>query len=126
MGFFTTKKAIPSFNSRAAAFDFAFAEAVEDGMDMLEAAEKANKFADIVATNKGLPPTPPQPKNAIETAVSYAKQIASIKQENPEVWELVTGAAGGLISGFALLTSPQVQQQQAEATPEEINFEDLK
>lgn len=116
---------VPTFASRSQAFDYAFAEAVEKGVDMLTAAKQANEFADIVSANKGLPAAPPQPKNAIETAVGYVKQVAVIKQENPEVWELVTGAIGGLVSGFTLLTAPSQQPAQQE-TPQEIDFDELK
>lgn len=125
MGWLGDKKIVPSFTSRASAFDYAFAEAVEDGMDMLEAAEKANKFADIVASNKGLPPTPPKPKNAIDTAVGYVQQIAVLKQTNPEVWELVTGAIGGVISSVALFSSPSPQVQPG-ATPAKIDFDKIE
>ena len=53
MGFsFTRPKEVPSFNSRAAAFDYMFADLVERGRDMIEAAEQAERFADIIAKNK--------------------------------------------------------------------------
>lgn len=125
MGLFGDKKLPPTFTSRAEAFDYMFAEQVEKGVDMMDAAERANKFADIIAANKGLPATPPKPMNAIEKTVSYIKQVAVLKQENPEVWELITGAAGGLISGFALLTSPSKAQPTQPAPVEEIDFEKL-
>ena len=53
MGFgFTRPKEVPSFDSRAAAFDYMFADLVERGRDMIEAAEQAERFADIIAKNK--------------------------------------------------------------------------
>lgn len=126
MGFFDKdKRQVPTFTSRAAAFNFMFAEQVERGMGMMEAAEQANKFADIIATNQGLPHTPPKPQNGIEKMVGYIKTVAQVKQENPEVWELITGAAGGLISGFALLTSQSTPQQQPQQR-EEIDFDKIE
>lgn len=127
MGLFSDRKQVPAFTSRAEAFDYLFAELVNKGVDMMEAAEKANAFADIISTNKGLPPTPPKPQNGIEKAVGYVRQIATLKQENPEVWELLTGAIGGLFSGFAVLTSPrQSPQMESPSAVEEIDFETLK
>ena len=125
MGLFGDKKVIPSFTSRASAFEYAFAEAVERGVDMRDAAKKANEFADIVAANMGLPPTPPKPKNAIDTAVGYVQQIAVLKQTNPEVWEFVTGAIGGVISSVALFSSPS-QQTQPEVSPAKIDFDKIE
>lgn len=121
------KKPVPTFTSRSEAFNYMFAEKVGSGFGMMEAAELANKFADIITTNQGLPPIPPKPMNGIERAVGYIKMVAAVKQENPEVWELITGAAGGLISGFALLTSPSGNQPTPAQPPrEEINFDELK
>ena len=29
------------------------------------------------------------------------KQLAALKKENPEIWDMVTGALGGAIGGFS-------------------------
>lgn len=126
MGLFTSKRAVPTFLSREQAFDYRFAELVSNGMDVAEAAEKANAFAEIIATNKGLPSTLPKPQNGIEKAVSYVNQIVVFKRENPEAWDLVTGAVGGLFSGFALLTSSGKQSPPLPPPTEQIDFENLK
>lgn len=127
MGLFCEKRQVPTFTSRAQAFDYLFADLVDKGVDMMEAAEKANKFADIITANKGLPPTPPKPQNGIEKAVGYVRQIAVIKQEYPEVWELLTGAVGGLVSGFALLTSSGAKHTPPPAHEiENIDFDKLE
>ena len=127
MGLFTGRRTVPTFLSREQAFDFRFSELVEAGVDVAEAAEKANSFADIIATNKGLPATLPKPQNRIEKAVSYVNQIVVFKRENPEAWELLTGAVGGLFSGFALLTAPSGQRQTPPPAPvEPIDFEKLE
>jgi hypothetical protein len=102
MGFsFTRPKEVPSFNSRAAAFDYMFADLVERGRDMMEAAEQAERFADIIAKNKKLPETPPKELNGLEKGIGYVKQLAALKKENPEIWDMVTGALGGVIGGFS-------------------------
>ena len=93
-------KQIPSFNYRTEAFDYYFTKSIEQGMDEILAAEQAEKFADIVARNKHLPDAPQPPMSVIEKGVYYANQIASIKRDHPDIWDLLTSVAGGLIGGF--------------------------
>ena len=100
MGIFTKDRQVPTFRYLSEAFDYRFAELVERGRDMNEAAKEASEFAEIIATNKRLPDAPPPEMNAIEKGVYYAKQIAAVKQENPEMWEMLTSVAGGIIGGF--------------------------
>lgn len=95
------QKQVPRFAYRSEAFDYYFTKGIEEGRDEMVVAEQADKFADIVAKNKHLPDAPPPPMNAIEKGVYYANQIASIKREHPDIWDLVTSVAGGLIGGFA-------------------------
>lgn len=98
---FRQPKPVPAFASRSEAFDFMLSELVDKGTDMMEAAEKAAKFADIVATNKKLPATPPRELNGLDKGLAYMKQLAAIKQENPEIWDMVTGALGSVIGSFS-------------------------
>lgn len=125
--FFSEKRPLPTFQSREQAFDYMFADLVDKGEDMMDAAERANKFADIITLNKGLPTATPKPQNGVAKAVGFVKEILVIKQESPEVWDLVTGAAGGLISGLTLLASrkdPSPPPTPTEA--EKINFDELE
>lgn len=114
-------KQIPSFAYRSEAFDYYFAKCIEEGKDEMMAAELADKFANIVAANKRLPDSPPPPMNAIEKGVYYANQIASIKREHPDIWDLVTSVAGGLIGGFAGGTAVAT----IEPPRQEIDFDKL-
>lgn len=124
MGFFDKEtKPIPKFAYRSEAFDYYFAKLIEEGRDEMSAAEQADKFANIVATNKRLPDTPPPPMNAIEKGVYYANQIASIKRDHPDIWDLLTSVAGGLIGGFTGgATAVAIQ----EPTTETIDFNNLQ
>lgn len=116
-------KLIPRFAYRSEAFDFYFAKLIEEGRDEMSAAEQADKFANIVATNKRLPDTPPPPMNAIEKGVYYANQIASIKRDHPDIWDLLTSVAGGLIGGFTGgATAVAIQ----EPPTENIDFNNLQ
>ena len=124
MGLFDKQtKPIPRFTYRSEAFDYYFAKLIEEGRDEMSAAEQADKFANIVATNKRLPDTPPPPMNAIEKGVYYANQIASIKRDHPDIWDLLTSVAGGLIGGFTGgATAVAIQ----EPTTENIDFNNLQ
>lgn len=126
MGFFTSDKVMPTFASRSEAFDFMLADRLSKGDDYHEAAEKADKFADIITKNKKLPATPPKPKNGIETAVGYVEQIVAVKREHPEVWELVVGGIGGLISGFTLLTGKANSAPPEDIQMTQINFDEIQ
>lgn len=125
MGLFTADRTLPSFSSRSEAFDFMLADRLSKGDDYQDAAEKADKFADIITKNKKLPVTPPKPKNGIETAVGYVEQIVAVKRDHPEVWDLVVGGIGGLLSGFSLLAGKE-QASQEEPVLAEINFDEIK
>ena len=116
-------KPIPRFAYRSEAFDYYFAKLIEEGKDEMSAAEQADKFATIIATNKRLPDSPPPPMNTIEKGVFYAKQIVAIKQDNPELWDLATSVLGGLIGGFAGGTTVATIQ---EPKRQEIDFENLQ
>ena len=124
MGLFDKQtKPIPRFAYRSEAFDYYFAKLIEEGIDEMSAAEQADKFATIIATNKRLPDSPPPPMNTIEKGVFYAKQIVAIKQDNPELWDLATSVLGGIIGGFAGGTTAVAIQ---EPTTENIDFNNLQ
>lgn len=113
---------MPHFETRSEAFDYMMTSLVEDGVPVEEAATRANTFAECVAKNKNLPNAPERPKNAIEKGVVIIQQIASVKREYPEVWDLVTGAVGGLIGGFAGASAATTEEPRRES----IDFDNLK
>lgn len=118
-----SNRPIPTFAYRSEAFDYYFAKSIEDGKDEMKAAEEADKFANIVAQNKRLPDAPTPEMNTLEKGVFYANQIMAIKRDNPELWDLVTSIAGGLIGGVAGGATVNAIQ----APPQEhIDFEHLE
>lgn len=121
--FSKNKVEVPNFNSRSEAFDYMFTQMCDKGADLMDAAERANSFADIIAKNKSLPDAPPAPKNIVETGIGYLKQIVVIKNEYPEVWDLATGAIGGLIGAFAGAKAAQ-EDPQDDRPP--VNFDELE
>lgn len=124
MGLFdkVTKPQIPAFQTRSEAFDYMLAHLAEQGVELEEAASRANTFADIVARNKKLPHVPEKPKTPIEKGIVFVQQIAEVKKQYPEVWDIVTGAIGGLIGGF---TGASVATNNQEITREDIDFDNL-
>lgn len=123
MGLFSKNKQVPSFQFRTEAFDYYFARSIEQGLNEIIAAEQAEKFAEIIARNKHLPDAPPPPMNALQKGVYYVKQIASIKDEHPEVWSLATGLLGGLVGGF---TGGATINAIQEPPKENIDFDNLQ
>ena len=123
---FNTKpeRKTPTFKCRAEAFNYMFAELYENGADPLNAAERANSFADIVATNLGLPKEPEKPQSMMEKTITIVKQVAVVKKEYPEVWDLVAGAIGGLIGAFTGVKAAQPDEQEEARTP--LDFENMK
>ena len=112
------------FKSRAEAFNYMFAELYENGADPINAAERANSFADIIATNLGLPVEPEKPQSIIEKGVNVVKQVVVIKKEYPEVWDLVIGAIGGVIG--AVTGTKAALPDEPDEPREPIDFNNLE
>lgn len=90
--------AIPVFNSRAQAFDYMLAALIEKGEDMMEAAQMAEQFAQIVCRNRALPDIP---KTFVQQCVGTLKEVSEIKRDYPEMWEIVSGVLGGVVGVLA-------------------------
>lgn len=115
---------VPVFKSRAEAFNFMFTELYENGADPINAAERANSFADIISTNLGLPKEPEKPKSMVEQGVNMVKQVVVIKKEYPEVWDLIVGALGGVIGAFAGNKAASDDVQDVQPTP--LDFDNME
>ena len=115
---------VPVFKSRSEAFNYMFAELYENGADPINAAEKANSFADIVSTNLGLPNEPEKPKSMIEQGVNMVKQVVVIKKEYPEVWDLIVGAIGGVIG--AVTGAKAVSDDVEDIQPTPLDFDNME
>lgn len=89
---------IPEFTSRAAAFDYMLATLIGKGEDIMEAAEKAETFADIVCRNRALPD---KPMNFIQKCIGTLKEVSEVKREYPEMWDIVSGVLGGVVGILA-------------------------
>ena len=116
-------KPVPEFTSRSQAFDYMFSHLAKSGVDLMEAAKKADEFAGVVARNKGIPDESPKPQSMMEKITAYGKQIVTIKKEYPEVWDLAVGAIGGVIGAFVGVKATDAP---AEEETKEIDFDNLQ
>lgn len=114
------------FATRSEAFAYMLRWQIEEKhADPMEAAEKANQFADIFAQNMGVPAKiEPEPKG-VDKVIQMADKVVCYCDEHPKVVEYVTGAATflvGLIAGKKL-------EQSSEHTPpppvQPVNFDEL-
>lgn len=122
----SSNKQVPVFSSRAEAFDYMFALMCDRGADLHEAAKKADDFADIIAKNRALPDAPEKPKNVIDRCVGYLQQITVIKRDHPEIWDLATGAIGGVIGAVVGSKSANTDDAESSLPPPPENFDDIK
>lgn len=115
---------VPVFKSRSEAFNYMFTELYENGADPINAAERANSFADIVSTNLGLPSEPEKPKSMVEQGINMVKQVVVIKKEYPEVWDLIVGAIGGVIGAVAGTKAALPDEPEEHREP--LDFENME
>lgn len=112
---------IPSFKSKADAFDYMFATLCEQGIDMMEAAKKAEQFANIVAKNRSLPDVP---KNFVGQCMDVVKQVTTIKKDYPEAWDIISNLASGVFG--AVIGTNAVKSEDEEPLAEPIDFDKLE
>lgn len=124
-----SKKESPTlrFTSRAEAFAYMLAYQMEEKKaDPMEAAKKANEFADIFATNMGIPTKTEPPAEGVEKYIKMAEKIGDYCDQHPRAIEFLTGAvtfAAGLFSGKAVSGQPSVQESVIPS--EKIDFNQL-
>lgn len=130
MGIFDSKKPVEvpqSFASRADAFNYMLRYQIEEKKsEPLEAAEKANKFAEIFATNMGIPLVAEAPKEGIDKYISMADKLASWIERNPKVVEYGVPAVTGLIGLFVGKKVEQADEKHENIVHEEIDFDKIQ
>lgn len=111
---------IPIFKSRAEAFDYMLTSLCEKGEDVMEAAKKAEDFAEIVAKNRSLPEIP---KNFVGQCMDMLKQVSEVKQQYPDAWEILSGVLGGVVGVIAGTKTTEAEDEQ---NIEPIDFDNLE
>lgn len=111
---------IPIFKSRAEAFDYMLTSLCEKGEDVMEAAKKAEAFAEIVAKNRSLPEAP---KNFVGQCMDMLKQVSEVKQQYPDAWEILSGVLGGVVG---VIAGTKIEDAEDDQKAEPIDFDNLE
>lgn len=127
-----TKKTQPElkFASRSDAFSYMLVYLTEEKHeDPLEAAKKANEFADIFAQNMGIPlKQEPEPKG-VDKYLSMATKIANYIEEHPKIVEYGIPAVtfvAGLFTGKKVEQITDSDNHDGNTPPNEsIDFENI-
>lgn len=133
MGLLPQKKTPPEmrFSTRAEAFSYMLVYMTEErNADPLEAAQKANEFADIFAQNMGIPLKQEPELKGVDKYLSMATKIANYIEEHPKLVEYGIPAVtfvAGLFTGKKVEqavdnNAPPAQPQQP---PQKIDFENI-
>lgn len=119
-----------NFRSREEAFSAMLAYLIEDEkMQPMEAAKKANEFAEIFAVNMGLPTKTEPEKKGYDKVMYYMKETTTFIKENPQVVEYliptVTFIAGLFTGNKTQNTVQQPQEPQPQQPQEPIDFDKI-
>lgn len=110
-----------AFKSRADAFAYILNYLVNDKkVDPLEAAKKADEFAEVFASNMGLPAKTEPELTGIDKYLAYASKIETYAKEHPKLVEYAIPAATfivGLFTGKQADSQPAPEPYQSIRTP---------
>lgn len=112
---FNKKKPIEtSFATRADAFNAMLAMRLDQGDDPLEAAEKADRFADIYAKNNGVPDQPKPELKGVDNIIFNIDKVVSYAESHPKIIEFLTGA---ITFGVGLFAGNKTAQANSQPEP---------
>lgn len=80
------------FSTRADAFAYMLAHQLEKGKDPMEAAKQADEFANIFATNMGIPTVVEPETKGVERYLKEVDKIACYCEEHPQLLNFLSGA----------------------------------
>lgn len=128
MGFFgdgARMKDMPRFTSRAEAFGYMLAYQMEEKKaDPMEAAQRANEFADIIAKNNGLPDAEIPRKEGVEKYLDGANKVICFCEQHPKAVDIITGAATFVLGIFA--GKGIAENKEEHPKREKIDFESVE
>lgn len=91
-----------SFSTRSEAFAYMLNyQLTEKKADPMEAAKKANEFAEIFAQNMGIPTSVEPPPQGVDKVIKSVDKVMCYCEEHPKVVDYLVGAvtfAAGLIT----------------------------
>lgn len=130
MGLFQKKK-MPEmqFRTRSEAFNAMLAYLVEEkGVEPLDAARQANEFAEIFATNMGIPVNVEPEKKGVDKYISIAEKIGNYAESHPKAVEALLGLGtffAGVITGKKVESEENRHQPKNEQAKEPIDFDNI-
>lgn len=89
---FGKKEVELKFSTRADAFAYMLAHQLEKGKDPMEAAKQADEFANIFATNMGIPTVVEPETKGVERYLKEVDKIACYCEEHPQLLNFLSGA----------------------------------
>lgn len=130
MGFFQkSKQPELNFKTRSEAFNTMLSYLINDkGLEPMEAARQANEFAEIFATNMGIPNKIEPELKGVDKYISIAEKIGNYADTHPKAVEILLGL-GTFLAG--VFTGKKVESNSSEAAvspePEKqpINFDEI-
>lgn len=132
MGIFQKKK-MPEmqFRTRSEAFNAMLAYLVEEkGVEPLDAARQANEFAEIFATNMGIPVNIEPEKKGVDKYISIAEKIGNYAESHPKAIEALLGIGtffAGVFTGKKVESADNDRQHRASEAPKEpIDFDNIQ
>jgi hypothetical protein len=115
---------LPVFTTRGEAFAYMLQQQLNDGVEAMTAAKKADEFAEIFAKNMQLPEkVEPQPKG-IDKVLTSIDKVSVWVDQHPKVVEMIVPTVtfiAGLFTAKATAPAPPPP-----APNDPINFEEVK
>lgn len=116
------------FSTRSDAFNYMLEYMIEEqNANPLDAAKKANEFAEIFANNNGIPLKTEPELNGVDKYISMAEKIGNYIESHPKVVEYGVPA---LTFIFGLFTGKKVEQfeekeHQPQIDRQQIDFDNI-
>ena len=114
-----------TFSTRAEAFAYMLSYQLnEKKADPMEAAQKANEFADIFAKNMGIPTTVEPPPQGVDKVIKSVDKVMCYCEEHPKVVDYLVGA---VTFAAGLITQKKVEGNEPPPPPpqEPIDFDQI-